>query len=352
MPAIRNAAVCGIGASMLAALVLAQTPRKGVMVQGTPRNQSRIEAVETTRTMAVQQSTVALKPAPGGQAQSGLEAASTAQGFSPAPRLATAGQAIVEGGPNVDYPAAVPGNPWTGGKGAVPELEDLIQGMTKLTGITPPSLPPQDPVAVCKCCSAALTMVQKDVAVPTETAANVYIAYQIWHVDHFSGNIFRSYSHSSNTCVMILLGDKYGTPLPPGAPPIPMVYSGTWGCGVPSGIEVPVDEGPAMPDLTSFPAPNVCPVCGRNDDTWNTYLLYTGKIMVQLAWPDVAPDLKKWVTQCVNGHDQAMPCSPFTESSSDECKMPTCPESVCPAEWEAYRACVERWRQTHGAAPQ
>lgn len=69
---------------------------------------------------------------------------------------------------------------------------------------------------------------------------------------------------------------------------------------------------------------------------------------MQLAFPDVGPNLKKWATVCVNGHDQAMPCSPFTESSSDECPMPTCPESTCPAEWEAYRACVVRWRQARG----
>lgn len=159
------------------------------MNPGPANSQGKVEAAETFRAAAVQRpptpvkAVSAMAPVP-----SGAAIAQPTKGVFGGPGVGNPPPASTPKDPTANYPPDVGGNPWTGGVGAVPDVNDLLQGMTKLTGITPPSLPPQDPPAGCKCCGAALTSVQKDLPVPLETAANVYVAYQIWHVDHFSGS--------------------------------------------------------------------------------------------------------------------------------------------------------------------
>lgn len=189
-----------------------------------------------------------------------------------------------------------------------PAADDLTADMASVTGTgttTTTTVTPTSPG--CLCCGAAVhTELIHDVTAISKKV-EAYVAYQVWHVDHYSGNFWDSYHHSNNTCVAItMLGDINGFAMPTGTAPIPMIYDGTKGCNVPWGTAVAVTEGPAMPSPFSNPPP-VCPQCGRRDDSFGEYMVGTYKVKITLpVTSSVSTD--RWAVICANGHDQSLPC--------------------------------------------
>ncbi len=189
-----------------------------------------------------------------------------------------------------------------------PALTDLTVDMANVTGIGGSDTTNSGPTNPgCVCCGAVVhtELIHDVTAVKVQVEA--YVAYQVWHVDHYSGNFWDSYHHSNNVCTgTTMLGDINGFEMPPGTAPIPMAYSGAVGCTVPWGTSVALTEGPAMPSPFSNP-PTICPQCGRHDDSWGVYPVGVYKVKITLpVISTVAQD--RWAVLCANGHDQALPC--------------------------------------------
>jgi hypothetical protein len=236
----------------------------------------------------------------------------------------------------------------------MPSASDLVSGMTNLTGTTVTTSGPAAPAGGCKCCGAPLETVLQNLVVPVDQVIDAYIAYQVWHIDHYSGNFWHHYHHSANTSIYMILGDVYGHSLPAGTASIPMVGS-AYGCNIPQGTEVALTDGPPQPSAGAWTAPSACPVCGRHNDSWGEYLVYEGKVKVQLAVKGQEP-LQKWVIICPNGHDQALPCDTGTTTTGNGttpsgCVPPTCLETDCPTLWQEYRACINQWKKDNGLPP-
>lgn len=346
-----------LAVSSAVGVLLAQ--EKGRMVIGPVQNAGRVTTQETTRTTAVQGARPAMplvsrgtQPAPlialptpeqdptggggglgggggtgtgGGGTTGGTGGGGTTTGgtgstgtgtVTPAgsiPADSLLAQILVQNPgdttPNYPYNPAGALDAYTGAAPTNdPAADDLTVDMASVTGTTastPVSVTPTSPG--CKCCGAVIhTELLHDVTAITKNVV-AYVAFQVWHVDHFSGNFWSSYHHSNNTCVGItMLGDINGFAMPPGTAAIPMVFDGSKGCAVPWGTAVPDTEGPAMPNPFSNPPP-VCPQCGRRDDSFGEYMVGTYKVKITLpVTSSVATD--RWAVICANGHDQSLPC--------------------------------------------
>jgi len=325
--------------SALAVAAHAQT--KGTMVNSPVVNAASQATVETTRITAVPTAMAIIIIDPGGGGGTGGGGTGgpggtggTGTGGTGTGGTGTGGTGTTGGGttgPAGSIPAdgilaqvllvnpgdTTPNYPYNAGtaqpyKGPVsssdPALSDLAVDMASVTGSTATTTNTTTPTAPgCVCCGAAVhTELIHDVT-PIIKKMDAYVAYQVWHVDHYSGNFWHSYHHSNNTCVgTTMLGDVNGFALPAGAANFPTAYDPSAGCTVPWGTQVPLTEGPAMPSPFSNP-PWLCPQCGRHDDSWGEYLIGVYKVKITLPVTSTTAQ-DRWAVLCANGHDQALPC--------------------------------------------
>jgi len=324
-----------------AASCLASAQTAGVMVPGPARNVSAVTAAETTRTTAklpaqfvavammasstgpsMGAAVILIDPDPGGggggtggggtggggTGGTGGTGTTTPTYTFPADSIMAQILASAPADTTANYPyTGAAAEPWKGSATLYdPSLDTLAGDMAALagtgTGTTTTTTPTQ---AGCACCGAEVH--PEEIVSPQAISRDevAYIAYQVWHIDHYSGNFWHSYRHSNNTSVSILLGDINGAPLPVGTSAVPTIYDPTVGCVVPFGTQCPLTEGPDMP--ASFTMPMLCPQCGRHDDSWGEYIVGTFKVKVTLKVTS-SVDVRRWAVICANGHDQSLPC--------------------------------------------